>query len=60
MDEDQGCPEGCSYLKIGEEPTDIWCIGHGDYRFSDVCKTSYEVGTTPVPTALETTTAIDL
>ena len=39
---DEGCPEKCSYRKLNDNSNDIWCIGQGDYNFSDICPTSEE------------------
>merc|ERR1712096_85192 len=35
-----GCPEGCSYMKDGSDPSDVWCMGVGDYQGDDVCPAS--------------------
>ena len=40
LTKNQGCIEGCSYIKIGGQSNEIWCIGEGNYDYQYTCKTS--------------------
>ena len=37
MNEDQGCPGGCSYTKDGSDQSNVWCIKEGPYRGELTC-----------------------